>query len=45
MGANDLLMRLGQARGQLHRGGMVDLEKTAKLILNDWISGKIKYQT
>lgn len=27
------------------KGGLVDLEATARIILNDWNKGKIKYYT
>ena len=41
--STELLMKVGLTRGQLKRGGTVDLENAAKIILNDWNCGKIKY--
>ena len=34
--STELLMKIGLARGQLQKGGTVDLDKAAKILLNDW---------
>nr|CCC94847.1 putative GTP-binding protein [Trypanosoma congolense IL3000] len=36
---------VGQRRGRLMRGGVVDEEGTARMILNDWNDGRIAYYT
>lgn len=36
---------LGKRLGKLKKGGVVDREATARVLLQDWNSGKIKYHT
>lgn len=31
------------SRGKLKKGGIPDLEGTSQMVLQDWVSGKIKY--
>ena len=42
---NSLLPAIARRLGKLKRGGIPDLESTAKHILNDWNNGKISYFT
>jgi nuclear GTP-binding protein len=39
------LIELARARGKIKRGGLPDLESAARLVLNDWNTGKIAYYT
>ncbi|KAK6591025.1 hypothetical protein RS030_111763 [Cryptosporidium xiaoi] len=41
--SDEFLTIVGKRLGKILRGGEVDLATTAKIILNDWISGKIPY--
>ncbi|PWN52945.1 P-loop containing nucleoside triphosphate hydrolase protein, partial [Violaceomyces palustris] len=43
--AQDFLMRVALQRGRIGRGGKLDLEGTARIILHDWNVGRIKYFT
>lgn len=40
--AEELIEELGRKRGYLKKGGLVDEDKTARLILRDWQTGNIK---
>ena len=37
--------KVAVAKGKLKKGGIVDLEKAARMVLQDWSSGKIPYFT
>ena len=39
----EFLVQVAMSRGKLKKGGIPDLEGTAKMILQDWVSGRIKY--
>ncbi|TPX30508.1 hypothetical protein SmJEL517_g05944 [Synchytrium microbalum] len=39
----DFLIQLARLRGRLRKGGIADLESTAKSVLNDWNAGRIPY--
>ncbi|KAH8741019.1 hypothetical protein FG386_002565 [Cryptosporidium ryanae] len=41
--SDEFLTIVGKRLGKILRGGEVDIVTTAKIILNDWISGKIPY--
>ncbi|KAJ1609339.1 putative Yjeq GTPase [Cryptosporidium canis] len=41
--SDEFLTLVGKRLGKILRGGEVDLITTAKIVLNDWISGKIPY--
>lgn len=41
--AEDFLTQLCSRMGKLHRGGEPDLDTVAKMVLNDWIRGKIPF--
>ncbi len=43
--ANTFLLRLALRKGRLLSGGAPDVEGTARTILQDWNTGKIKYAT
>lgn len=43
--ANEFLSHLARLRGKLKKGGVPDVEATARLVLNDWNSGKIPFYT
>ncbi|KAJ1501009.1 GTPase required for pre-60S ribosomal subunit nuclear export and maturation [Coelomomyces lativittatus] len=43
--ANDFLDQLAKKTGRLLKGGESDLSTTAKLVLHDWIRGRIPYYT
>ena len=40
---DEFIQLCGQRLGKLKKGGIVDVEATAKIILQDWNSGKIRY--
>lgn len=44
-GAEDFLERLAKQTGRLLRGGEPDIKTTAKMVLHDWLKGKIPYFT
>jgi len=44
-GVEDFLAKVGKERGRIGKGGVVDVEATAKAVLQDWTSGKIPYYT
>lgn len=37
------LIQVAQKRGKIKKGGILDLQETCRLIINDWIQGKVKY--
>jgi nuclear GTP-binding protein len=41
----DFLLQLAKQRGRLKRGGIPDLEATARIVLMDWNAGRIPYYT
>ncbi|CCU99772.1 unnamed protein product [Malassezia sympodialis ATCC 42132] len=41
----DFLLRLAYQKGRIARGALPDLDGTARSVLHDWNTGKIKYQT
>lgn len=43
--AQDFLCQLCKIRGRLRHGGLPDLENCAKVVLQDWCTGKIPYHT
>jgi hypothetical protein len=43
--AQGFLKEVAVAKGKLKKGGVVDLEKAARMVLQDWSSGKIPYFT
>jgi nuclear GTP-binding protein len=42
---NEFLLHLARQRGKLRRGGIPDIGSAAKVVLQDWNSGKIPYYT
>jgi nuclear GTP-binding protein len=42
---NEFLLNLARQRGKLRRGGIPDIDSAAKIVLQDWNSGKIPYYT
>ncbi|XP_043706383.1 guanine nucleotide-binding protein-like NSN1 isoform X1 [Telopea speciosissima] len=42
---DDFLQKVATVRGKLKKGGVVDVEATARIILHDWNEGKIPYYT
>ena len=44
-GVDDFLEQLAQRRGKLNRGGEPDRPGVAKVVLNDWIRGRIPFFT
>jgi nuclear GTP-binding protein len=43
--ANDFITTVAQKRNKVGRGGILDLEGTARMIIKDWCLGKIPYMT
>lgn len=41
----EFLLRVAYQKGRLARGGVPDLDGTARSVLHDWNTGKIKYHT
>lgn len=41
----DFLQKVASVRGKLKKGGIVDVEATARIVLHDWNEGKIPYYT
>jgi len=41
----EFLKNIAEKRGKILRGGIVDIESAARVILHDWNSGKIPYYT
>ncbi|KAL1567336.1 Guanine nucleotide-binding protein-like nsn1 [Salvia divinorum] len=42
---DDFLHKVAIARGKLKKGGVVDIDATARIVLHDWNEGKIPYYT
>ncbi|XP_074570083.1 guanine nucleotide-binding protein-like NSN1 [Curcuma longa] len=42
---DDFLQKVATSRGKLKKGGVVDIEAAAKIVLHDWNEGKIPYYT
>lgn len=42
---NEFLLHLARQRGKLKHGGIPDIDSAAKIVLQDWNSGKIPYYT
>jgi nuclear GTP-binding protein len=42
-GADDFLDALARAKGRLLKGGEPDIEGAAKIVLSDWVRGRIPY--
>ncbi|KAK1428470.1 hypothetical protein QVD17_17305 [Tagetes erecta] len=42
---DDFLSKVATVRGKLKKGGALDTEATARIILHDWNEGKIEYYT
>ena len=38
----DLFLEIGRKKGFLIKGGEIDIDRTSRLILKDWQTGKIK---
>lgn len=43
--SHDFLLKLAASKGKLKRGGIPDIESTARLVIQDWNNGKIPYYT
>lgn len=43
--ANEFLSLMAKRMGRLKKGGVPDINRAAKLVLQDWLSGKITYYT
>jgi len=43
--SHDFLLKLAASRGKLKRGGIPDIESTARSVIQDWNNGKIPYYT
>ncbi|CAN0892200.1 Guanine nucleotide-binding protein-like NSN1 [Linum grandiflorum] len=44
-GVDDFLQKLATVRGRLKKGGIVDVDAAARIVLHDWNAGKIPYYT
>lgn len=44
-GVDDFLLKVAAIRGKLKKGGIVDVEAAARIVLHDWNEGKIPYYT
>ncbi|KAK4756556.1 hypothetical protein SAY87_006683 [Trapa incisa] len=42
---DDFLQKVATVRGKLKKGGIVDVEASARIVLHDWNKGKIPYYT
>ncbi|KAF4386969.1 hypothetical protein CsatB_024933 [Cannabis sativa] len=42
---DDFLQKVATVRGKLKKGGIVDIESAARIVLHDWNEGKIPYYT
>ncbi|CAL1411979.1 unnamed protein product [Linum trigynum] len=42
---DDFLQNVATVRGRLKKGGIVDIEAAARIVLHDWNTGKIPYYT
>ncbi|XP_008798499.2 guanine nucleotide-binding protein-like NSN1 [Phoenix dactylifera] len=45
MSVDDFLQKVATIRGKLKKGGIVDIEAAARIVLHDWNEGKIPYYT
>ncbi|SCZ92628.1 BZ3500_MvSof-1268-A1-R1_Chr5-2g08046 [Microbotryum saponariae] len=45
IGTNGFLLEVARAKGRLRKGGVPDIEGTARSILQDWVAGRIPYYT
>ncbi|XP_019182227.1 PREDICTED: guanine nucleotide-binding protein-like NSN1 [Ipomoea nil] len=43
--ADDFLQKVATLRGKLKKGGIVDIDAAARIVLHDWNEGKIPYYT
>lgn len=43
--ASDFLLRVAYQKGRITKGALPDLDGTARTVLHDWNTGKIKYHT
>ncbi|XP_019196647.1 PREDICTED: guanine nucleotide-binding protein-like NSN1 [Ipomoea nil] len=43
--ADDFLQKVATIRGRLKKGGIVDIDAAARIVLHDWNEGKIPYYT
>ncbi|KAI4365743.1 hypothetical protein MLD38_021705 [Melastoma candidum] len=43
--AEDFLQKVATSRGRLKKGGIVDVDASARMVLHDWNEGKIPYYT
>ncbi|CAG9329866.1 GNL3L [Blepharisma stoltei] len=41
----EFLAHIARARGKMKKGGIPDLDASAKIVLHDWVAGKISYYT
>jgi len=39
----DVLEEIGRVKHRLRKGGKVDIEEAARIVLKDWITGRLKY--
>ncbi|XP_009124541.1 guanine nucleotide-binding protein-like NSN1 [Brassica rapa] len=44
-GVDDFLYKVATVRGKLKKGGLVDIEAAARIVLRDWNEGKIPFYT
>ncbi|CAH8356327.1 unnamed protein product [Eruca vesicaria subsp. sativa] len=44
-GVDDFLYKVATVRGKLKKGGLVDIEAAARIVLHDWNEGKIPFYT
>ncbi|KAJ0249619.1 Guanine nucleotide-binding protein-like NSN1 [Hirschfeldia incana] len=44
-GVDDFLYKVATVRGKLKKGGLVDIEAAARIVLHDWNGGKIPFYT
>ena len=44
-GLDEFLLNVGVARGKLKKGGVVDKEMSARLVVGDWQAGRIPFYT
>ncbi|OIT07148.1 PREDICTED: guanine nucleotide-binding protein-like NSN1 [Nicotiana attenuata] len=42
---DDFLQKVATVRGKLKKGGLVDIDSAARIVLHDWNEGKIPYYT
>ena len=44
-GTTDFLLQIAEKQGKVKKGGVLDLQKAARTVLEDWNSGRIPYYT